>query len=88
MIARTHARIHARTHARTNTHTYSHTYTCAQRGFSLAFAGFWLAQAVWVWVGSLPMLLLNGSCDADPPFGLLDVVGSSVFLILSPQNPN
>jgi hypothetical protein len=34
------------------------------------------------------MLLLNGSYDADPPFGLLDVVGSSVFLILSPQNPN
>lgn len=50
------------------------------RGFSLQFAGFWVLQATWVLVGSLPVILLNGT-DSDPPPSALDALGLLLFVI-------
>mmetsp|Transcript_36393 Transcript_36393/g.71079 ORF Transcript_36393/g.71079 Transcript_36393/m.71079 type:complete len:297 (+) Transcript_36393:124-1014(+) len=49
------------------------------RGFSLEFAGFWLGQAVWVWVVSLPVTLINAQCGQAPQLGAWDYVGAAVF---------
>mmetsp|Transcript_52113 Transcript_52113/g.127237 ORF Transcript_52113/g.127237 Transcript_52113/m.127237 type:complete len:304 (+) Transcript_52113:181-1092(+) len=51
------------------------------RGFSLSFAGFWAGQAVWVWVVSLPVTLLNASCESDPVIGWLDWLGLLFFFV-------
>jgi len=49
------------------------------RGFTLEFAGFWVAQAVWVWVVSLPVTLINATCDNDMPMSALDYIGILLF---------
>lgn len=49
-----------------------------KRSNLLAFAAFWVIQAIWVWSVSLPVTLLNGDSGggADAPFGTAsDVVG-------------
>lgn len=50
-----------------------------ERGFSIKFAAFWMLQAVWVMVGSLPVILLNGT-DRDPPPNALDAIGWLLFV--------
>ncbi len=45
------------------------------RGFSLAFAGFWFGQALWVMTVSLPVILLNSTCDKDPSMRVADWIG-------------
>jgi steroid 5-alpha reductase family enzyme len=50
-----------------------------ERGFSLRFAAFWGVQAVWVLVGSLPVILLNGT-DRDCPLSALDAIGWLIFV--------
>ena len=49
-----------------------------KRSNLLAFAAFWVIQAIWVWTVSLPVTLLNGDSGggADAPFGTAsDIIG-------------
>mmetsp|Transcript_19976 Transcript_19976/g.47579 ORF Transcript_19976/g.47579 Transcript_19976/m.47579 type:complete len:305 (-) Transcript_19976:79-993(-) len=49
------------------------------RGFSLSFAAFWVGQAVWVFVVSLPVILVNSSCDHNPTVGVTELIGLFLF---------
>ncbi|CAI5471107.1 unnamed protein product [Closterium sp. Yama58-4] len=41
----------------------------------LQFAIFWAFQAVWVWVVSLPVTIVNATVTRNPPLGPLDALG-------------
>jgi len=51
------------------------------RGFSLAFAGFWFGQALWVMTVSLPVILLNSECDTDPEMKASDWIGLAMWAV-------
>eukprot|EP00850_Spirogloea_muscicola_P002546 SM000010S04184 [mRNA] locus=s10:135793:137962:+ [translate_table: standard] len=46
----------------------------------VAFAGFWLFQAVWVWTVSLPVTVVNAT-TRNPSLGAADAVGWAMFAI-------
>ena len=52
-----------------------------KRGFSLEFAAFWVVQAIWVFVVSSPVVLLNSRCNEDVPLDARDWIGLSIWLV-------
>ncbi|WWC59242.1 uncharacterized protein I303_101792 [Kwoniella dejecticola CBS 10117] len=58
------------------------------RSHFFKFAGFWVGQIVWVWIVSLPVVILNSSAvssperSGDPSFGkATDIIGIILFAI-------
>lgn len=53
------------------------------RSNCMAFFGFWVFQIVWVFVVSLPVMLVNSVADADaPPFGdARDIIGIVLWVV-------
>mmetsp|Transcript_12221 Transcript_12221/g.36993 ORF Transcript_12221/g.36993 Transcript_12221/m.36993 type:complete len:293 (-) Transcript_12221:29-907(-) len=43
------------------------------------FAMFWIIQAIWVWVGMLPVTVVNSRTDRDPDLNAADYVGWIMF---------
>lgn len=42
------------------------------------FFGFWVMQMMWVWVVSLPIMVVN-SVQIDTPLGVSDYAGIAMF---------
>ncbi|CAI5489488.1 unnamed protein product [Closterium sp. Naga37s-1] len=45
----------------------------------LQFAIFWVFQAVWVWVVSLPVTIVNATVTRNPPLGPVDALGCALW---------
>lgn len=56
-------------------------FDALDRGFSLAFAGFWFGQALWVMTVSLPVIFLNAECESDPSMHACDWIGLAMWLV-------